>query len=159
MKRAEASEYRKIRLESLRLFPDSFGANYDEMKQKPKLLFEQYIEQEQVENFVLGAFDSENLIGIISFSNTNEYGLPNSGTFIQMYIKSEYHGKGIGLDLTKTALQEALAVTNIENVVLEVKSHNLSAVVTYKRAGFSTLELPDIAAKGLIFMRYSVKPK
>jgi len=159
MKSAEALEYRKIRLESLMLFPESFSANYDEMKLKPKLLFEQYIEQEQVASFVMGAYDSENLIGIISFSDTNEYTLPNTGTFIQMYVKLEYQGKGIGLDLTKTALEQALAITDIRNVVLEVKMENMSAIVTYQRAGFSTYELPERPANGLLLMSYPAKLK
>ena len=149
----ESQEYRKIRLESLKLFPESFGSNYEEMKVKPKLLFEQHLEQEQVGSFVVGAYSSTNLVGIISFSDTNEYDLPNTGTFIQMYIKPEYQGKGLGLDLTKVALEQALTVTNIDSVVLEVKVHNVAAIVTYQKAGFAPIELP-YRAKDLLVMRY-----
>ncbi|RYE52582.1 MAG: GNAT family N-acetyltransferase [Sphingobacteriales bacterium] len=141
--REESSEYRKIRLESLKLFPENFRANYDEMILKPKLLFEQFIEEENERCFVVGAFEFERLIGIISFSDTNEYKLLNTGTFIQMYIKPDYQGKGLGLALTKSALQKALAVKDIHSVVLEVKAPNLSATTTYQRAGFTILELPD----------------
>ena len=148
---SESQEYRKIRLESLKLFPESFGANYEEMKLKPKLLFEQHLEQKQAGTFVVGAYSYTNLVGIISFCDTNEYGLPNTGTFIQMYLKPEYQGKGLGLDLTKAALEQALILTNVNSVVLEVKLHNLAAIVTYQKAGFVPIEIPD-KAKDLLVM-------
>ncbi len=157
MTSTESLEYRSIRLESLMLFPESFSANYNEAKQKPKLFFEEYLEQENARNLVIGAYDSASLVGIIAFSETNEYGLTNTGTFIQMYVKRPYQGRGVGLGLTRFALQQAAAVPGIEKVVLEVKKDNGAATAVYAKAGFSPLDQEKSGDTGLLVMSCFVK--
>ena len=52
-----AQQYRAIRLESLQQHPESFSSTYASQRQKPKLAFEQFIEEQALDKFVMGAFN------------------------------------------------------------------------------------------------------
>ena len=59
----DSGQYRKIRLESLKIHPESFGATYEEERLIPKLRFEKAIEEPFDERFIFGAFNLKELIG------------------------------------------------------------------------------------------------
>ena len=63
----DSEKYREIRLESLKLHPESFGSGYEEQSVLPKLKFEKSLEEPIDDRFVLGAFDDRGLIGICAF--------------------------------------------------------------------------------------------
>jgi hypothetical protein len=50
----ESKQYREIRLESLRLHPESFDSGYEEQSKLPKLKFEKAIEEPGIDRFVWG---------------------------------------------------------------------------------------------------------
>ncbi|GAA5087049.1 hypothetical protein GCM10023210_09590 [Chryseobacterium ginsengisoli] len=56
-----------IRLESLKRFPPSFGADYEESLKIEKFRLENTIENPVLERFVIGVFDATKLIGICVF--------------------------------------------------------------------------------------------
>lgn len=60
----ESIAYRNIRLECLKKYPDNFGANYQYEIIKAKLLFQTPIEEADKNNFVVGAFKENALLGI-----------------------------------------------------------------------------------------------
>ena len=58
----------------------------------------------------MGAFDQDELIGIcgfVPFSLDDMMALPRAGTIIQMYVRSAYSGRRIGLKLAKAVVDEA----------------------------------------------------
>jgi RimJ/RimL family protein N-acetyltransferase len=135
----ESKKYRLIRLESLQAHPASFGSSYEGQKLLPKLMFERALEQPKDERFVVGAFDRGELIGICGFvPGTSEYfeGLKNAGTLIQMYVRSSYSGKKIGLKLTTTLIEEAFKIPGMNHIVLGVREGNAPAIRVYQQAGF-----------------------
>lgn len=136
---ADARQYREIRLESLKLHPESFGASFEEQSKLPKLRFEAALEQPADERFMIGAFDRQELIGIcgfLPFVVDYDPRLRNTGTIIQVYVKPAYRGKRIGLGLVNAVLQEAFKRAGIEQIVLGVTKGNRSAVRVYQQAGF-----------------------
>ena len=60
----ESLLYRKLRLECLKHYPNHFTSNYQDEKKKDKLLFQPFIERANKDNFVVGAFQNKELIGI-----------------------------------------------------------------------------------------------
>ena len=142
----DASAYREIRLESLRLHPEKFEAKYEEEVLKQKLVFEQAVENEDPKRFVVGAFDGGKLIGIFSSILSNAYGLENTATLIQMYLRGVYRGMGIGDRLTTQATALSLA-SGVDNVILEVKSNNSRALRLYKKAGFVLVDRSVLSSK------------
>jgi ribosomal protein S18 acetylase RimI-like enzyme len=140
---ADAGLYRAIRLESLKLHPDSFGSSYEEQRKLPKLMFEKALESPVDARFVMGAYDQGELIGICGFVPlvADDYqALRPAGTLIQMYVKPAYRGRKIGLGLVKALMHEAFSLPNIEQVVLEVKEGNMGAIRVYEQAGFLTYQ-------------------
>jgi len=136
---ADSRQYREIRLESLKLHPESFGSTFNEQCQLPKLMFERALEQPIDDRFVIGVFDKQVLIGIcgfIPFALDNTHHFRKAGTLIQMYIKSAYRGRKIGLNLVSAVIDEAFKIPDIEQVVLSVKQGNMSAIRVYEQAGF-----------------------
>ena len=128
--------YRKLRLESLKLHPNVFEANFNEEQKKSELMFESLIKTEDSTKFVVGAFSGDFLVGICGFVNGNHYSLVRTGTIIQMYVKEKYRGNDIGLCVTKKIIEAALRVPEIDSILLEVKKTNAPAVSIYTRAGF-----------------------
>ena len=128
----ESTVYREIRLESLKTFPDSFEAKYEDSVKQEKLAFEIEIEKQSIDRFVCGAFDDEKLIGICTLAK-DKYG---NGNIIQMFVKPEYQGQNIGRDLIEFILKEAKNRLPETDIFLEVAKDNLSAFHLYKKAGF-----------------------
>ncbi len=110
-------------------------------------MFENAIEQPYDDRFVIGAFNQKSLIGICGFVPLAiEYfqDLENAGTIIQMYVKSAYRGRKIGLNLVKTVVDEAFTLPQISVIVLGVKEDNISAIRVYEQAGFLTHLVSEI---------------
>jgi len=135
---ANAAAYRAIRLEALQLFANNFGSSYAEEKAKPKLAFEGFIEQQTPGRFIAGAFDDAELIGICGFARDDSYKSNHKGLIIQMYVRQQYSGKGIGRQLLQTVVQRAFALPGVEQLVLGVITGNTSAIRLYEKAGFTT---------------------
>lgn len=136
---SDSKQYREIRLESLKAHPESFGSTFEEQSKLPKLMFEKALEQPVDDRFVIGAFDQKELIGIcgfIPFVPDNIHELRAAGALIQMYVRSAYRGRKIGLRLVAATIRDAFSISSIEQVVLEVKEGNKSAIRVYEQAGF-----------------------
>jgi RimJ/RimL family protein N-acetyltransferase len=131
-------------LESLKLYPESFGTSYEEQRRLPKLRLEEAIEQSANDRFVIGAFDQDDLIGIcayLPFVPDDVADFSNAGTIIQMYVRSTYSGQKIGLNLTKATIRQAFKVSDVDQIVLGVREGNISAIRVYEQAGFRSYKL------------------
>ena len=129
-------QYRAIRLESLKRHPEHFGSKYEEQIELSEMRLESAIKRQESDRFVMGAFIEEQLIGICAFIAHNDFGLNQTGTLIQMYVRVNFAGNKIGLGLTKALLEEALERPDITQVILEVNPKNAKAIRVYKQSGF-----------------------
>lgn len=143
----ESKAYRMIRLESLKEFPASFGANYEEALNIEKFRLEEDIENKTPERFVTGAFADNELIGICVFVKEEN----NSGSIYQMYVKVGFQGKNIGLELILAVIQEARCRFHNIEIELEVRPDNTKAFNLYKKAGFEEITNDS----DIIVMRYT----
>lgn len=147
----ESTIYRTVRLESLKKFPESFGADYEEALKTEKFRIEYDIENQLAERFVVGSFDEGQLIGICTFVKDEN----GRGNIYQMYVKQEYQGKSIGLNLIRKVIKEADDQFKDIEIYLEVKHDNLKAFELYKKMGF--IEISDAGQTEMnssILMKY-----
>lgn len=163
---ADSAQYREIRLESLKLHPESYGSTYEEQSKLPKLMFERALEKGADDRLLFGAFDGEMLIGICGFVQRNWFGLSDAGTIVQPYVKSAYRGRRIGLSLVQAVIDEAFQDPDVRQIVLGVNPDNTSAIRVYEQAGFVKLDVKqDDAAVGdngdwvnPLFVVYGLRP-
>ncbi len=134
--KVDTKEYRAIRLECLKNYPLNFGSDFEEENEKPKLGYEEFIEQQSPDKFIIGAFDNEKLIGICGFFRELKRKNRHIGLIIQMHVKPEYANKGIGFNLLRAMAEEAFKLEGIEQLTLGVVSTNISANKIYEKLGF-----------------------
>ena len=96
---AETRQYREIRLESLKLHPESFGSTFEEQSKLPKLMFEKALEQPVDDRFVIGAFDQKVLIGICGFIPSAE-NLPSGSSYRPGDIITTFSGTTVEVQNT-----------------------------------------------------------
>lgn len=132
----DALLYRKIRLECLKNFPDNFGSTFEEESRIERLKFEIFLSEENTDNFMFGAFDGENLIGICGFSREPRNKTRHRGEIVQMYVNPAFAGQNIGFDLLQRTIEKALANSEIEQIILSVVAENKGANKLYEKIGF-----------------------
>ncbi|PIQ27021.1 GNAT family N-acetyltransferase [bacterium (Candidatus Blackallbacteria) CG17_big_fil_post_rev_8_21_14_2_50_48_46] len=132
LKPEDSRAYRAVRLESLKTFPECFGADYQAQSQLPKLFFEQEIETGSRENIMLGAFADSRLIGLCGLIRPQS----DRAEIIQMYLNPRYQGLGLGAKLLAEATEIAQTHLQAKTLSLAVFTHNQQALRTYLKAGF-----------------------
>jgi ribosomal protein S18 acetylase RimI-like enzyme len=128
--------YRNIRLDSLINYPDNSNSTYDEEVNSKELKLAHVFSDTITNDFIYGAFVDSELIGICGFMQETKTKTRHLGELTQMYVKSAYGGRGIGMMLVKATLEKAFSDNTIEQIKLTVIAQNKNAVSLYKRAGF-----------------------
>lgn len=146
----ESTVYRTIRLESLKKFPESFCADYEDALKTEKFRIEYDIENQLAERFVVGAFHQDLLIGICTFVKDEN----SRGNIYQMYVKKEYQGKNIGLALIQKIIEEADKEFKDLEIYLEVKNTNVKAYRLYQKIGFTEVAEQN-ETDSYVLMKYS----
>ncbi|OJJ22792.1 hypothetical protein BKI52_00120 [marine bacterium AO1-C] len=132
----EAQKYREIRLECLKHYPQSFASSYEDQSALSQLVFEKHILENNQNQFVVGAFDQDQLIGISAFAREPKAKRAHEGSIIQVYIKPAYQGKQIGKHLLSQVIKAAFAITEIEQLIISAGNENKGALRLYEHLGF-----------------------
>ncbi|HAS47616.1 MAG TPA: GNAT family N-acetyltransferase [Microscillaceae bacterium] len=132
----DAQKYREIRLECLKNYPQSFASSYENQSKLAELVFEKYILENNPANFVVGAFDGDQLIGISAFAQEPKAKRAHEGSIIQVYIKATYQGRHIGKDLLNFVIQAAFEIPTIEQLIISAVTENKGALHLYQHLGF-----------------------
>ena len=137
----EAQDYRRLRLECLKEFPENFMTVYEEQVLLPKLFMELEIEKESNSNFIIGAFSGQQLIGQVAINCEENPRMKHVAHVLQMYVKPKYSGQKIGLNMLNFAIVSAWKVEGLEQLRLEVVTTSFSAIKVYVQAGFKEIGL------------------
>jgi ribosomal protein S18 acetylase RimI-like enzyme len=130
-------EYRRIRLDSLKQYPDNFGSTYEEEFNSQSSKLDNAIKGTGKGNFAMGAFtDYYKLVGICGLVRDLRLKTRHRGEIVQMYVDPSFAGQGIGKTLLRLTIEKAFHNTEIEQIVLNVVYTNDKAVKLYKQLGF-----------------------
>ncbi len=133
----DAAVFRDVRLRALKEHPEAFGSSYEEQKDMPLEKWQERLRPSPVgDNGYFGAFDKEELVGIIGFFRQQGAKVRHKATIISMYVPTEYRGKGIARDLMKSAIAYVKEKTTVEQLQLAVVTSNQNARRLYERMGF-----------------------
>lgn len=131
----DAEQYREVRLESLRNHPDSFASSYEEEKTLSLKKFQERLSMENAVTF--GAWVEENLIGIITIYRETKQKRKHIAWIVGLYVTPSKRGLSVGKHLLKAGIQQAKDWADIEQIYLEVATHNTAAKRLYTSQGFT----------------------
>lgn len=146
---SDSPSYRAIRLESLRLHPDCFAANYDEERLKRVLFFEAQLQSSSDSGkAVFGAFYHDELIGICAVAFISE----GQAELLQVYVRDKFRGHGVMNQLI-CLVKEYVKAKDGKLLMLRVHQLNQTAIRGYRRAGFS-VPVTDGSGSGNLLSMY-----
>lgn len=131
----DAQIFQNFRLAALKDTPSAFGSSYEEEKDFPAVIIEGRLAIKP-DRGPFGAFENENLIGLVALGRENMQKLSHKALIWGMYVAPDYRGKGIARALLDTALTLARSIPEITQVNLAVNAKNTAAIHLYASAGF-----------------------
>ena len=110
------------------------------------------LEKSSNDDFVLGAFENNILIGVIGLKREKKYSVGHKATIWGLVILPEYRNQGIGNELVKSLLNKVSANHEIEFVRAIVTVTQKNAIPIFESHGFRKYGLESRGIKdGEIF--------
>jgi RimJ/RimL family protein N-acetyltransferase len=131
--------YRRIRLESLRLHPESFGSSFEEESAQSLAWFRQRL----TGNAIFGGFREKALLGCVGFMPESGLKRAHKGHLWGMYVREEARGTGLARELVEAVVTHARERVMV--LQLSVTVGNLAARRLYEAAGFKVYGLEAAA--------------
>lgn len=134
----DALDFQNLRLRALIEHPDAFSSTYEcESAYALEFVAERLrLTAESPNNFTLGAYRREDLIGVVGFRRLTGEKEQHRGHIRGMYVRSEDQGKGIGKTILTHALELARSLPGLGQVELDVVTRNKQARELYASLGF-----------------------
>jgi ribosomal protein S18 acetylase RimI-like enzyme len=131
----DLDRYRRLRLEALRAEPTAFGSSY-EIEASAKA--DKYRDRltGSPENYVLGAWDGTQLVGLGGFVRETAPKRAHIGSIWGVYVTPSWRGKGLGRALLASMIERARDLQGLDHVLLSVTSENAAALALYRAFGF-----------------------
>jgi RimJ/RimL family protein N-acetyltransferase len=127
--------YQELRLSALKINPEAFGSTFE---REVKFTLETVVEQlnPTKDKFVLGAFDSNLLVGIVAFMRESSLKTAHKGNVYWMYVAPDVRERGLGKSLLIELIRKAKNCNGLEQINLTVVSENEIAKKLYSSLGF-----------------------
>jgi len=132
----EAEKLRTLRLDSLLNTPDAFASSFEEEVGWTAEVYEQR-QKSSPDNFIIGAFDDDKLIGMAGFAHERFRKNKHVGILWGMYVQPEYRKQNIGSRLVEKLVENARTFPHIEQINLGVVSTLIPAITLYEKMGFT----------------------
>jgi RimJ/RimL family protein N-acetyltransferase len=131
----DAAPFLELRLQALLESPTSFGSSFEEERDRSQAQVAQFLSGSS-ERAVIGAFQSEELIGIVGVGRETALKQRHIAFIRSMYVTAPSRGLRLGTALIAEALKVAFGWIGLQQLTLAVNASNASAIALYTRAGF-----------------------
>ena len=134
----DAHSFQELRLKGLQEHPEAFASTYErEVAYSMEFVANRLRRTaESPNNFTLGAFRQEGLLGLVGFYRKDGEKEQHRGHIWGMYVRSDAQGKGIGKTLLADAIVRAKALPGLAQIELCVVTRNMQARNLYASLGF-----------------------
>ena len=128
----------KLRLQALESEPGAFGESAEEHRQTSMEAYVGRLRSGDDENFVIGAFEDSDLVGMVGFYRETRLKRRHRGGIWGMFVAPSSRGRGIGRALLDEALRRAATIPGLCCVHLSVAAPQANARRLYSNAGFQS---------------------
>ena len=130
----DADIYRALRLHGLRESPRAFTSSVEEFSQRTLDSIAQQLRG--YDNFMLGAFEAERLVGMVGFYRESTLKLRHKGYIVSLYVLPDFRGRGIARALMVEVLARVRRLPDLDHVMLGVMETQTTARHLYESLGF-----------------------
>src|SRR5215510_2238058 len=135
----DAARYQPLRLRALQEHPEAFASAFAEEQPLALETVATRLQQSSAERYTLGAFEGEELSGLLHFRRWEGWKIRHRASLGGMYVPPEYRGRGIGKRLLLEALARARTLKGLEDLILAVTVGNERARALYLAVGFRVM--------------------
>ncbi|VVO37527.1 GNAT family N-acetyltransferase [Pseudomonas fluorescens] len=140
-----ATRYRALMLEAYGLHPEAFTSSVAERATMPLAWWELRLSDPL--DLLLGAFEGDNLVGIVGLAFEPREKARHKATLFGLYVSAGSRQGGLGYQLVQTALAEARTHKGLKLIQLTVTAGNDAALALYQRCGFVQFGLEPLAVR------------
>ncbi len=131
---SDAEAFRKLRRERLTEEPRAFAESVEEHDAISLETIRARLRDSSGENFVVGAFEGGELVGMAGFSRSPRKKSRHKGVIWGVYVRASARGRGVGRALLTALIERARG--EVEQIQLSVSVGQIAARKLYESLGF-----------------------
>lgn len=142
---SDAQAYRALMLEAYGAYPQAFTSSVAERAAMPLSWWQKRLGSPL--DRLLGAFEGDQLAGIVGLAFEPREKARHKVTLFGMYVTQVHQQRGLGRQLVEAALAEARRHPRLTLIQLTVTAGNDAALALYQRCGFIQYGLEPLAVR------------
>jgi ribosomal protein S18 acetylase RimI-like enzyme len=141
---ADADEFRRVRLDALRLHPESFAASYEDEAALSAAQFAERLAAPGLTRF--GAFAQQEMVGLVGLQIPSGSKVRHKAHLFSMYVAGGHRRTGLAERLVQAVI-DAARESGALVLQLTVTAGNAPALCLYRRMGFQVYGMERRALK------------